>query len=81
MGQPDVVLWASSWERDPIVVGSGSHQRVLVQGSGPWETVLLQRMTQRIRQFEADGATVVLLTQPPFVRFGSYRPDARGQGL
>jgi peptidoglycan/LPS O-acetylase OafA/YrhL len=66
LGQPDVVLWASSWEREPIVVGSGSHQRVLAQGSAPWYTVLLQRMTQRIRQFEATGATVVLLTQPPF---------------
>ena len=66
LGQPDMVLWASSWERDPIVVGSGSHQRVLVQGSAAWYTVLLQRMTQRIRQFEANGATVVLLTQPPF---------------
>ena len=66
LGKPAVVLWASSWERDPIVVGSGNHQRVLAQGSGPWYTVLLQRMTQRIRQFEANGATVVLLTQPPF---------------
>ncbi len=74
VGQPNVVLWASSWERDPIVVGSGTHQRVLVQGSAPWETVLLQRMTQRIRQFEATGATVVLLTQPPFAESRAAGP-------
>ncbi len=78
VGQPNVVLWASSWERDPIVVGSGTHQRVLVQGSAPWETVLLQRMTQRIRQFEATGATVVLLTQPPFAPELPLRPQRTG---
>jgi hypothetical protein len=69
LGRPDVVLWASSWERESIVVGSGSHQRVLIQGSAQWYALLVQRMTQRILQFEATGATVVLVTQPPFVDF------------
>jgi hypothetical protein len=70
LGRPDVVLWASSWEREPILVGSGSHQSVLVQGSAPWYALLIQYMTQRIRQFQATGATVVMLTQPPFVDGG-----------
>ncbi len=66
-GPPQVVLWASAWERDSLRVGNGTHQRVLVQGSPQWYAYLLQRMQERLQQFTATGATVVLLTQPPFV--------------
>ncbi len=70
-GPPNVVLWMSSWERDALVVGSGAGQKVLQPGSPQWSSVLLQRMEQRVQQLTASGATLVILTQPPFVRPGS----------
>jgi peptidoglycan/LPS O-acetylase OafA/YrhL len=69
-GHPNVVLWASTWERNALVVGSGAHQTVLAQGSPQWYAVLLQRMERRVRLFTTTGATVVMLTQPPYVEFG-----------
>jgi hypothetical protein len=71
LGRPNVVLWASSWERESLLVGSGGHQRVLKQGSAQWYSTILGRMEQRVHRFQAAGATVVMLTQPPFVQFGS----------
>jgi peptidoglycan/LPS O-acetylase OafA/YrhL len=66
LGPPSVVLWASTWERSALLVGRGTHQRVLAAGSPKWSAVLLRRMEQKIRQFTATGATVVMLTQAPF---------------
>jgi len=65
-GRPNVVLWASTWERSSLVVGNGGHQTVLRQGSPQWYSVLLKRIGQRVQQFTAMGAKVVMLTQPPF---------------
>jgi peptidoglycan/LPS O-acetylase OafA/YrhL len=73
-GHPNVVLWASLWEREALVVGNGVDQKVLAQGSPQWYSVLLKRMEERVQQFAATGATVVMLTQPPFVLPG--RPTA-----
>jgi peptidoglycan/LPS O-acetylase OafA/YrhL len=69
-GPPTVVLWASTWERSSLVVGSGAQQRVLVADSPQWTAVLMKRMKQAVGQFTATGATVVMLTQPPFVDLG-----------
>jgi peptidoglycan/LPS O-acetylase OafA/YrhL len=69
-GRPNIVLWASSWEMDALLIGSTAKPKVLVQGSPQWYAVLLRRMEQRIRQFTATGATVVMLTQPAFADFG-----------
>jgi peptidoglycan/LPS O-acetylase OafA/YrhL len=68
--RPNIVLWASTWERMALVVGDGAHQKVLTQGSPQWRTVLLQRIKSRVQLFTAAGARVVMLTQPPFVRNG-----------
>jgi peptidoglycan/LPS O-acetylase OafA/YrhL len=70
-GRPNVVVWASSWERTALVVGSGTHQTVVVPGSPQWYAVLLNRMETRVRTFTSIGATVVMLTQPPFAESGS----------
>jgi peptidoglycan/LPS O-acetylase OafA/YrhL len=70
-GPPKVVLWASTWERSSIVSGSGANQKVLTPGSPQWNATLQKRMQQRVRRLTASGATVVLLTQPPFVVFGN----------
>ena len=70
-GAPNVVLWSSSWERSPLVVGSGDHQHVLAAGSRQWYDVLEKRVQQRVRRFTSAGATVVMLTQPAFYESGN----------
>ena len=70
-GAPNVVLWSSSWERSPLVVGSGDHQHVLAAGSRQWYDVLEKRVQQRVRRFTNAGATVVMLTQPAFYESGN----------
>jgi hypothetical protein len=54
-----------------LVVGSGVHQKVVSQGSPKWYAVLLNRMDERVRQFTATGATVIMLTQAPFYDSGN----------
>ena len=71
-GRPDVVLWSSSWERSGLVVGQGAAQRVLKPGSSEWYSTLTERMGQRLKEFTATGATVVMLTQAPFVPIGGH---------
>jgi peptidoglycan/LPS O-acetylase OafA/YrhL len=74
LGRPNVVLWSSAWERSALLVGSG---KVLRQGSPQWYRVLMQRIEKRVRQFTALGATVVMVTQPPFAVVGHpSRPSA-----
>jgi peptidoglycan/LPS O-acetylase OafA/YrhL len=76
-GRPNVVVWGSTWERNSLVVGTGSHQKVLVAGSPQWTAVVMERMEQRVAEFTATGATVILLTQAPFVDPGKpTRPTA-----
>jgi peptidoglycan/LPS O-acetylase OafA/YrhL len=67
LGRPNVVVWSSTWERANLAVGSGSHQTVLKAGSSRWYHVLMERLTKRVRLFTNTGATVVLLSEPPFV--------------
>ncbi len=67
-GPPDVVLWSSSWERSDFMAGSGPNQRVLRAGTAAWRDELWRRLDQRVQLFTNAGATVVLLTQPPFVQ-------------
>jgi hypothetical protein len=69
-GTPNVVLWSSSWERNSLVVGTGDHQKVVAPGSSQWYTVLRQRMEARVQDFTSLGATVIMVTQPPFVDLG-----------
>ena len=77
-GRPNVVVWASSWERSALVVGSGTHQTVVVPGSPRWSAVLINRIEAHVRTFTRTGATVVMLTQPPFTDSGSpSSPTAR----
>jgi peptidoglycan/LPS O-acetylase OafA/YrhL len=71
-GHPNVVLWSSSWEREGLVVGNGADNRVLKQGSPQWYSVLRQRISQRLNEFTAAGATVVMLSQASFVPIGAH---------
>ena len=76
-GNPTVVLWGSSSEREALVVGHGGHRTILQQGSPQWYSVLTQRMTERLKEFTATGATVVMLSQAPFVPVGAHPEDSR----
>ena len=76
-GRPDVVLWASTWERSALVVGSGAHQKVVAEGSPQWSAVLRKRMETRVLQLTATGATVVMLTQAPFYEGHPSGPTAQ----
>ena len=71
-GRPNVVLWSSSWERSGLVVGDGADQKVLTPGSPQWYSVLTKRFSQRLKEFTDTGATVVMLTQAPFVPIGAH---------
>ena len=71
-GRPNVVLWSSSWERSGLVVGHGTDQKVLTPGSPQWYSVLTKRISQRLKEFTDTGATVVMLTQAPFVPIGAH---------
>jgi peptidoglycan/LPS O-acetylase OafA/YrhL len=75
-GPPNVVLWASSWERNSIVSGSGADQKVLTAGSPQWYAALRERMQQRVRRLTDSGTTVVLLTQPPFAASSAEGPNS-----
>jgi peptidoglycan/LPS O-acetylase OafA/YrhL len=66
-GPPNVVLWSSSWERSSLVVGTGTRSKVLKAGSPEWYRVLMQRINDRVHAFTSTGATVVMVTQPPYV--------------
>ncbi len=70
-GHPNVVLWASTWEREALEIGAGDHRTAVLQGSAQWYAVLQHRMEARARALTASGATLVMLTQPPFYDFGS----------
>jgi hypothetical protein len=71
-GHPNVVLWSSSWEREGLVVGNGADKRVLKHGSPQWYSVLRQRISQRLNEFTAAGASVVMLSQASFVPIGAH---------
>jgi peptidoglycan/LPS O-acetylase OafA/YrhL len=80
-GRPNVVIWASTWERSSLVTGSGADQKVLNPGSPQWYSVMKKRMEQRLHTFTATGATVVMLTQAPFVPLGASADPGQNQSF
>jgi peptidoglycan/LPS O-acetylase OafA/YrhL len=77
---PILVLWSSQWEQGDIVRSTPSGQVVLPAGSPQWKAVLTKQMDQRVAQFTATGAKVVILTQPPSSDLSSVtRPTARDE--
>ena len=74
-------MWSCGRARgsaNALEVGSGADQKVLAPGSPQWYAVLFKRMEERVRQFTARGATVVMLTQPPFV-VGNHEPTPQDE--
>ena len=60
---PDLVVWASSFERASIVTQDG----ILVAGTPAWRAELLRRMNAALARFTAAGERVVIVSQPSFV--------------
>jgi hypothetical protein len=70
---PSLIVWGSIDERASIVAGS----KVLEAGSPEWDSVMLGRISNRVDQFLATGARVILLREPPSVHLGSQtQPSA-----
>jgi peptidoglycan/LPS O-acetylase OafA/YrhL len=66
-GKPNVIVWSSTFEKDSVVTNTPTGSKILSQGSRSWNAVMAERMNQRLRQFLATGAAVVLVGQPPDV--------------
>ena len=67
---PSLVVWASTDERNSIVVNAGRGTKVLSTGSPEWKSVMLSRMDTRVNKFLATGAKVVLTLAAPAVHRG-----------
>ncbi len=81
-GRPNIVLWASAWERTSLVVGSGGHEKVLTAGSPQWYAVMRKRMHQRVRAVRSHRCDRRYADPAPVCRLRkSARPDHAGQGL
>ena len=69
--KPRIIVWASTQERNPIVVHTPTGSEDLSAGTPKWHSVMLQRMDDRLKQLTATGARVILLLEPPSVHSGS----------
>jgi hypothetical protein len=76
--RPSVIVWGSTDERDSIVVDTPTGSKVLDSGSPEWKAVMLRRVENRVGQFVATGARVILLLEPPKVHGPSHEgsPDS-----
>ena len=64
-------MWGSTEEHGSIVDQTGSGSRVLDVGTSAWNSVMLQRMNDRVVEFLATGAKVILLSEPPPLHSGT----------
>ena len=71
LGNPNVIIWSSSFEKDSIVVNSSAGQKVLISGTPEWQSTIKKRIEQRIDLLRSTGATIVILLQPPEVNPGN----------
>jgi peptidoglycan/LPS O-acetylase OafA/YrhL len=69
--KPDVVVWASIWEKSDLQVGD----RVLRSGTPEGDREMLRRMDDALAKVTAHGARVVVLNLPP-----AAPNDAQGTG-
>ncbi len=68
--RPNVVVWASTQERNSIVASTPNGSENLASGSAGWTSVMLNRINARVAKFVAAGANVVLLLEPASVSDG-----------
>jgi peptidoglycan/LPS O-acetylase OafA/YrhL len=59
--RPDLVLWISTWERFPLVVGD----RLLRTGTPAWSRELQHRLEKGYRRLTKDGARLAFVTVAP----------------
>ena len=76
-GPPNIVLWASTWERSSLLVGTGQHQRVVAAGSPQWAALLEKRMRRRVRPIHTFRCNGCHVDASPVLRI--IGPNTRGQ--
>jgi hypothetical protein len=59
--RPDLVLWISTWERFPLVVGD----KLLRTGTPAWSRELQRRIEKGYRRLTGDGARLAFVTVAP----------------
>jgi hypothetical protein len=75
--RPSLIVWGSTDERNSIVADTPTGSKILDAESPEWRAVMLQRMNDRVKEFIATGARVVLLLEPPAIHEGNQtKPDA-----
>ena len=75
--RPNTIVWASTQERNSIVVTSPTGSKAVQSGSPEWTSEMVNRINTRVEQFVATGANVILLLEPPSVHGGSRtQPNA-----
>jgi hypothetical protein len=72
---PSIIVWGSTDERRSIVVSTRAGSTVLTTGTAAWRAEMLRRMDDRVAEFEATGAKLVLLLEPPNVHAGPPNAD------
>ena len=72
---PSIIVWGSTDERRSIVASTQAGSSVLTSGSAAWKTEMLRRMDDRVGEFVATGAKLVLLLEPPYAHPGA-RPTS-----
>ena len=71
--RPSLVVWGSTEEQNSIVADTPTGSEVLHTGSAEWRSVMLHRINDRVDEFMASGARVILLLEPPPARTGSQQ--------
>jgi peptidoglycan/LPS O-acetylase OafA/YrhL len=79
---PSIIVWGSTDERRSIVASTKAGSTVLTLGTPAWRTEMLRRINDRVREFVATGAKLVLLLEPPaaIVRNWNSNADELGYG-
>ena len=72
---PSIIVWGSTDERRSIAAPTRAGSTVLPSGSAAWNTEMLRRMDDRVGEFVATGAKLVLLLEPPYAHPGA-RPTS-----
>jgi hypothetical protein len=73
--RPRLIVWGSTDERSSIVVHTPTGSKVIDSGSPAWKSVMSERVNDRVEQFLATGAKVILLLEPPSVHGGQRNSD------
>lgn len=78
---PSLIVWGSQDETSSFVDNTPTGSKVLHTGTPEWRSVMLRRIDDRVRQFVATGARVILLLEPPLVHSMSHQGPVNSTDL